>query len=403
MKVKSSNILFYGYIIYLISNIFIESEIHNLAGMDALLRILKYAGILFCILSCCDTLKLNKKNSFFIFGLLLLACINMFFMHGGSGLIEILIVVSCFTLKRADVSYIFKVCIYTLLLGHMFVMILSRIGVIHDEISSRWFGSYMGSFFEGEYVRHQMGFLSSNQVPLTLMISYFMMIVYKQQKLNIYEHIFFIIINFWCFFNFGSRVSFLLIIATFCVCMIINGVNKIHKKKIQDISIMWLAFPMCAIISILAAYFYDPTSRVWVVFNEIFYNRIRWSHAVLTKYGVSILGFGSEVGKATGANGENVIDNGYILLLLQKGILITILIVALWCYIAYMAEKKRKTYMVLTLIMIAVASLIDAHLLTYKMIPFYCIFTLNDYAIHPIIHRKNEKKNLKCNMRGGIV
>lgn len=389
MKVKSHNILLYGYVIYLISNIFLETEISSYAGMNIILRVLKYIGILFCMLSCYDTLKINKKIGILLYGLFFLACINAFFMYGGSELIEILILVICFTLNRVEISSVFRTCIYTLISGHIFVMLLSRVGMINDQVSSRWFGNYMGSFFEGEYIRHQMGFLSSNQVPLTLMIAYLMMIVYKQQKVNIYEHIFFLIANFWCFFNFGSRVSFLVIIVTFCIFIFIRKVSKIRNKKKCKIPIMWLTFPGCTLISIMASYFYDSTSRIWGVLNQIFYNRIRWSHAMLKKYGFSILGVGSQISNEVGPNGENIIDNGYILLVLKYGILIMLLIVTLWSYITYMAEKKQNKYMVLALVMIAGASLIDSHLLTYKMIPFYCVFTLNGYDIQ-LFMRKNK-------------
>ena len=115
---------------------------------------------------------------------------------------------------------------------------------------------------------------------------------------------------------------------------------------------------------------------------------------MLKRYGVSIWGGGSEIGKAIGPNGENIINNGYILLILQYGILIMFLILTLWCYITYMAEKEHNKYMVLALVMIAGASLIDAHLLTYKMIPFYCSFTLNGYNTQLFIHKRNQRKKI---------
>ena len=89
---------------------------------------------------------------------------------------------------------------------------------------------------------------------------------------------------------------------------------------------------------------------------------------------LSILGYGLKAGQATGTNGENLVDNGYVLILLQRGIILTIMVIVMWSYLTYIAEKNRDKYMVLSLILIAVASLIDNHLISYKMIPFYCTF-----------------------------
>lgn len=366
---------------YLISNIFIESEILNLTGMHSILRIVKYISILICVLSCHDNLWLNKKRTVYFWGILLLSGLNMLLVEGGSGFIEIIIVVLCFTLNKTKVSHIFKCCINTLFIGHLFIIFLSHVGVLKDEISSRYFGNYMGSFFAGEYVRHQMGFLASNQVPLTLMIVYFMLIAYKQKEVKICEHIMFLIVNFWCFFNFGARVSFILIIATLFGYEFISFMNKVSGKYLR-IHIMWLAYIVCAVVSVFSACMYNVSSHIWVIANEIFYNRIKWSHAAIERYGVSLIGYGLNAGEATGAYGENLIDNGYVLLLIQKGVLIGIFVIAFWCLLAYKAEKKNNSYMVLSLVMVAVASLIDSHLVSYKMIPFYCVLTLGDYMIH---------------------
>lgn len=180
----------------MLSNTFIESEIHNLAGMSLILRISKYLGVLFCILACHNSLRVSRQKAVLFCGLLCLAIVNMFFVQGGSGLIEILIVVFCIGLIKANASEVFACGICTLVGGHVFIMFLSLIGVLKDNVSSRWFGNYMGSFFAGEYVRHQMGFLASNQVPLTLMIVYLMIIVYKQSHVTIAEHALFLVANF---------------------------------------------------------------------------------------------------------------------------------------------------------------------------------------------------------------
>lgn len=374
MKIEKRTIFLTGYNLYILTNVFIESELADLGPMGKILRLLKYMGILFVILSCYNDAKLDIKRTKIIGILIFISLINMIVFNGGTAIVEIAIIIGCFAMIRDNLKDIFKWSIYNLTVGHIIIMLLSFVGILEDHITTRWVGSYMGSFFGGEYIRHQMGFLASNQIPLTLMIVYIMFIAYKKEKITIKEQLLFLILNMCCFISFGARVSFLLIIGAFFVYCILRISDKFFPNWTIKTNFIWILYPFCMMISVILGYFYNSGSNLWLLLNDIFYNRIRWAHAGLKHYGLSILGYGLKAGQATGTNGENLVDNGYVLILLQRGIILTIMVIVMWSYLTYIAEKNRDKYMVLSLILIAVASLIDNHLISYKMIPFYCTF-----------------------------
>ena len=374
MKIEKRTIFLTGYSLYILTNVFIESEFADLGPMGKILRLLKYMGILFVILSCYNDAKLDIKRTKIIGILIFISLINMIVFNGGTGIVEIAIIIGCFAMIRDNLKDIFKWSIYNLTVGHIIIMLLSFVGILEDHITTRWVGSYMGSFFGGEYIRHQMGFLASNQIPLTLMIVDIMFIAYKKEKITIKEQLLFLILNMCCFISFGARVSFLLIIGAFFVYCILRISDKFFPNWTIKTNFIWILYPFCMMISVILGYFYNSGSNLWLLLNDIFYNRIRWAHAGLKHYGLSILGYGLKAGQATGTNGENLVDNGYVLILLQRGIILTIMVIVMWSYLTYIAEKNRDKYMVLSLILIAVASLIDNHLISYKMIPFYCTF-----------------------------
>ena len=374
MKIEKRTIFLTGYSLYILTNVFIESELADLGPMGKILRLLKYMGILFVILSCYNDAKLDIKRTKIIGILIFISLINMIVFNGGTAIVEIAIIIGCFAMIRDNLKDIFKWSIYNLTVGHIIIMLLSFVGILEDHITTRWVGSYMGSFCGGEYIRHQMGFLASNQIPLTLMIVYIMFIAYKKEKITIKEQLLFLILNMCCFISFGARVSFLLIIGAFFVYCILRISDKFFPNWTIKTNFIWILYPFCMMISVILGYFYNSGSNLWLLLNDIFYNRIRWAHAGLKHYGLSILGYGLKAGQATGTNGENLVDNGYVLILLQRGIILTIMVIVMWSYLTYIAEKNRDKYMVLSLILIAVASLIDNHLISYKMIPFYCTF-----------------------------
>ena len=366
MKIEKRTIFLTGYSLYILTNVFIESELADLGPMGKILRLLKYMGILFVILSCYNDAKLDIKRTKIIGILIFISLINMIVFNGGTAIVEIAIIIGCFAMIRDNLKDIFKWSIYNLTVGHIIIMLLSFVGILEDHITTRWVGSYMGSFFGGEYIRHQ--------IPLTLMIVYIMFIAYKKEKITIKEQLLFLILNMCCFISFGARVSFLLIIGAFFVYCILRISDKFFPNWTIKTNFIWILYPFCMMISVILGYFYNSGSNLWLLLNDIFYNRIRWAHAGLKHYGLSILGYGLKAGQATGTNGENLVDNGYVLILLQRGIILTIMVIVMWSYLTYIAEKNRDKYMVLSLILIAVASLIDNHLISYKMIPFYCTF-----------------------------
>ncbi len=371
LVINSTLFFFIGYAIYIFCNILLETTITSIANIGFLLRIIKLLSLIVIVLQCLFKLKIYNIEVNIILGLFILAFINTVFFNGGTAIFEILIILAGYRILKITESDMLKNSIIALIVGHAFVILLCLIGVLQDETSSRWIGSYMGSFFEGEHVRHSMGFLASNQIPLTMMLAYVMFISYKGGKIKIWTNIVVLILNYILFEFFGSRVAFLLVIFTVLVYYLLK--KRIFRSFKPLLKLVWLSFILCATVSIICSVFYDSDNEIWHFINDVFYNRLRWSHAVLNEYGVNLFGFGLEVGKSTGDFGENIIDNGYMMILLQRGVLLTCLIIAGWSFLMYKAEKEKKYFVVLSLFIIAVASIIDNHLLSYKLMPYYCM------------------------------
>lgn len=378
LVINSKLFFFIAYTIYIFSNIFLETTITSINSIGFILRSTKFISLAVIVLLFLFKLRINNREDKIILVVFLLAFINTVFCNGGSVIFEILIILTGYRNLKLTESDMLKSSIIALIVGHALVVLLCYCGVLQDEVASRWIGSYMGSFFEGEHVRHSMGFLASNQIPLTMMLVYVMLISHKGGKIKIWTNLVVLILNFIFFQFFGSRVSFLLII----FIVIIYYIFKIKVVKIFKpiLKLAWMSFIICAIVSIVCSVLYDSDNEVWHFINDVFYNRLRWNHAVLNEYGVNLFGFGLEVGKSTGDFGENIIDNGYVMILLQRGVLLACLIIAGWSFLMYKAEKEKKYYVVLSLFIIAVASLIDNHLLSYKLIPYYCM--IFDYLSH---------------------
>jgi hypothetical protein len=254
----------------------------------------------------------------------------------------------------------------------------------------------MGSFFAGKYNRHSMGFLASNQVPNTLMIVYLMYAVITNGHTNLFINVIMIALDFWCFLTFGARASFIIILGS-VIIFTVYTLRREKKKKKKSKNIIWLSFSIFGLLSFASCILYNPSSLFWRNLNELFYNRLRWGQGALKNYGITIFGNGLLAGSNEGAlynnlEYSNIIDNGYIKTFLQRGVIIGVVIIFLWSYLLYKAQKYNKKYLVIILLIFSVVNLIDDHFLTYKVLPFYCLMLIND-ADWPCLETLFNKKD----------
>lgn len=58
---------------------------------------------------------------------------------------------------------------------------------------------------------------------------------------------------------------------------------------------------------------------------------------------------------------------------IQSGIIIGIGIILMWAILTWLSIKYENKYILLILLMIAIANLIDCQFSSYRTLPFYCI------------------------------
>ena len=258
-------------------------------------------------------------------------------------------------------------------------------------IAVRWIGNVTGSLFEGEYVRHAFGFLHSNQLPLVYMLLLFMYVAIRAEKFTIGETVFAAIFNYIIFKYCGSRISFMLVfafLAFFWLARIFTG--DIGKRK-NWLLLGYIVYPAAFFVSLILAYAYKEGTMFWTYVNLVFNNRLNFAHKLLTVYPFSLFGYGKYAGTYSGL-GEATADNGYVLLFLQAGLLLSVMIIILHEYIMHICIKKKCTPLVLCLIFVAIENLINAHMPSYKLIPLYCILVNSQDTMLDCKGWKNRKQ-----------
>ncbi len=406
-KIKSSNIFMFLYEAYLINQVFSESQFNKITLIHTLLFATRYIILLGLVILIMIKNNTSSKNKLVLLVILTaFTILNMLIADGGLAMLPIILLV--WNSKGYSIEKIFSTTIITLLLSHLFVMLCVLLGVIKDNIDYRYIGSYAGSFFSGQYRRHDMGFLVHNQIALMFLIIYLMIIAYKQDKIKWYESFVIMVLNYIIFHFFGSRTVFLL---TTVVCIMYYVIRFIGSKKKKSSlkdgkGLLWIIYPFCTLISFVATLTYNPSSRISQILDLFFNNRLYLSKEAINFFGIGIIGAGKYAGTYNSVElVENTVDNGYISLFLQQGLIVAFVVIGIWCYLTYIAQKSGNKFLTLVFVVFAVENIVNTHLISYKMLPFFCILlnTKDKFIAGNLIWVNHKKKLFKMKIKFGRV
>lgn len=334
----------------------------------------------------------NSEQSWF---LLLLIVINVVSMIKNG--LEINIILLCMIViisSKSSMSSIFKTFFYAFLTGVILVCLASKFGIIHDEINIRYSTDFLSSIFlHGNlYVRHSFGFEFSNQIPFALMTIYFLIIAWKQESITWRQHLLIEVINIYVFIFCGSRFVFMIVLGTNVLFYIVKyGYYNIKRTRLirKCGYIATTAFGIGTVISFLFVLLYELTPK----FIDAFLNfRLTYAFQAVQYYGIHFLGSGFDAGTFSGEIGV-IVDNGYIMLFMQRGIIFAIITLALWTSISHLVVKNKNPYIMIPIIILALENFVDYQIISFRYIPFICLLChTSDELLY--LERKDKKTGI---------
>ena len=359
-------------VLYIVNQVLSESQYINIKSVNTLLWLSRYT--ILAVLSAFILIR-NKSGSksriIILFLLVSMLLVNLILKNGGLSFIPI--VLFMWGSKNYSIEKMMRYSCLAVAGAYIFVIISAVVGIIEDNIDYRYIGAYAGSFFSGSYARHSVGFLVHNQVALTFLIVYLMIIAIWRENIKWYVHVVVMIVNYYIFCFFGSRVVFLLCLFTCFLYYLIKMKNKSQISVIERYS--FCVYPILCCISFIAAISYEKGKRSSQILDLFFNNRLRLAKEAIDFFGIHILGSGQFAGTYNSTSlSDNTVDNGYIALFIQTGIIIAIIVIGMWMYITFLAARKNNRFLVLVLIILAVENVVNSQIGSYKLISFFCIF-----------------------------
>ena len=202
------------------------------------------------------------------------------------------------------------------------ILILSVIGIIPSEISYR---------ISTDSVRLSLGF-SYTTYPAILTYYFTSLYVYlRNKKLGFAEIILLLLVNVVMYFLTATRTEIILVALMLLGAVAIKMINKSLVERILSLAPIVL-LPLFLGLSLITAYYYDPGNSAMESMNSLLSGRLNLAHEAVSEYGIPLFGQSIEWHNwedkdvSTGEAEFNIVDNGYLSMLLNHGIVLTAVI-----------------------------------------------------------------------------
>ncbi len=358
---------------YLLSVMLELTCIDSEAGLVMLvfkgLRYLAYAAALFYLIQ--DS---YRKNEFYIYIILaIILVISMKFSGTNRMLFYFLMI-----LAARDVSStgIMKVALYVQGIVLLIFVIGSQIGIFPDYI-----------FDATSRVRHGLGFYWTTTAPIMYFFWMMYYIYLRRDIIRFYEILILELINYWFYQKTDSRMSFLLSTVMLCFFLLarvrwsrINSDNQIFSRFFEKLSLV--APTLICVFALFLHMAYNADNHLWSRLNSLLSKRLALGLSAVQTYGISLFGteinwVGYDFGISSGT--YNYVDCSYLQILLNYGLIMLIVVIAIYTYLMYRAISNQDPYLVIILWIILIFSITEPRLmhLGFNSIPLLTMSQLD--------------------------
>ncbi|MCM1506136.1 MAG: hypothetical protein NC177_03230 [Ruminococcus flavefaciens] len=338
------------------------------------LEVVAFGGVLALLFLVHSRIKLKKiiLASMFLVSCLIIAKVTGKIVY----MVFILFVANseCTSFKR-----IIKTTIISVTLATLLVIVSCKLGFIPDYIFIR----------EEGLQAHSLGFTYYYTVSTYAMFVSILYIYYKK-NVSWIELSAIVLLSYAIYKTCTTRLPFVILLLALCLYVLLNKFDIIKNINCKIIRIYSLvAFPIACITCVVAAVLYNPSNPVFYKLNEILNHRLSLSHAAFARYSVKLFGQYVEMqGNTYGKVQTNYffIDSGYILSVVEYGIVATVILLALYSFIYYYSCKTNNKRLFVWITMVLIFNVVNGCWFAFVYNPvFFVLMHMDKYSITELL------------------
>ena len=291
-------------------------------------------------------------------------------------------------LHDVDFEKIVKISAFSVFSALFVVYISSTVGFIDKTVTTR-------IREEEERNRNGIGFMAPYQAAYYMLFASFCWIYYRKERLSWYEIINLCLINYIVFWQSDTRGPFYLSVVLLLMVSLLKLFPQLRRYQ-KCYTVIAVLIPLiCAAVIILQGALISPNSSEFMrELNSKLTNRLTYNYEGVHKYGLSFWGKPIEwnIGDKPGKT-YNWVDSVYLYSLLSYGVPFMLGFFAITTKLALAAGRKKDTYMIIALVLIAILGLWDNYCFRIECNPFYLFFAYEasvSVAEKPLEVRKDE-------------
>lgn len=365
ITLNGEKIFLFAYTVYLIYYSLKSSTFNAIINMDStqikiLVRVFVYGLILYKIIGFDN----YSKKIMLLYGTLLLIGVLVAILSEHETFLDIIVI----TLGTTHISYekIIRRFFYTEIILTVLLFFLSVSNVIEN---------YM--LYKSGIPRYSFGDIYPTSFA-TKIFYLELCFAYLHKRFNILNLVFFTACGVFVYYLCYARLNTILIILFAVVMWIYSNfsVDKILKIKALSFVLQYGVLIFC-VISVIFTLLYDSNSTFWRGLDSVFSSRLQLGKKGFTDYGVSLFGknilmtgWGYTGKPYDWSKGYFFIDNGYLNMLLQFGILFFVICLLGYTLTLKKAIKNKDYVLAIVVFFIAISNVVESHFIEIRVNPF---------------------------------
>lgn len=311
----------------------------------------------------------SRRQLFEIAALLLLLAVSRYNSHYDDGylLYSMAIALSC---RRVQLNELIRRLFYiyhTIFFG---VLFLYRLGIFSPMDSGE------------ERYRMNLGFSHYNTMGMVIVCIILLWMLLRYEKMCWLDYLSWIAAAVFVWEVPNSRT------AALCILLLTAGVFFSRCFGIlcfRPIKLIVLSmFPLMAVFSYISSYYYTSDNTTLLALDSLFSGRLYYGNSYLNKYKPTLFGqkirrINPDIAARSGIPSE-ILDNGYLRILLQLGIITFIVMMLIFIYILYKALKEKHYAVAVGLVVISFYNVSEFYMTSLFADTFLFFFTYYRYG-----------------------
>lgn len=284
-------------------------------------------------------------------------------------------------------------------------------GLLFITIICAFAGLADNSILDYERTRYSLGFNWSNLAPILLLFVALEYIYIRKQKITVLECIIIEIINIAMYKFTNTKMSFFTLSAVMLVaviCQMSHRCKNIFKRGLLVCKKFIIIIPViCAFIACWLP-LYNPESTIWIKLNNMLSERLWQCRNAIIRYGFSFFGRHIECEVHSVLNGgvsdqTYFIDSGYLHFAMKYGIIVLILLVALYVISMLKAYRNKDYCMICIFIVISIFCINDIYLINaYNIFTIYIFCDSDTFKEIPLLQKLSKPVGVVYDCIGNI-